>query len=370
MDGEVVYYFLYDIGALLDIENVKKLDSLLREKLDMSLIEIKKSAPKYVKFPKYLCFKFEERDVLTNRGRVHLRTNIKLFPVGVISYEIRIGFSNKRFESLLSYYTIKIIEDNEELSMERYVEKIHKEVLQAVKENIVEPYGIEVEPETHTVFCIKRINRDEYKKLNDRNLASLLANDEEIKKLSDNIIKDRMKYSYSYYHEDLIVIDWDSAIIVEPSGKYDDILFTIELANLQLLELRTYDKYFDTILTKAYEDVEKFFSQKNIFKSPRKIIEDLSKTKIDLTKVTDYISNISKFFGDWYLAKIYRMASERFYLSQWEERVNSKMEILNSLYLILNQENTNKKLFILELLIVIFFLIDIILVLLADYLKT
>ncbi|MEM1514129.1 MAG: hypothetical protein QXN45_04535, partial [Candidatus Thermoplasmatota archaeon] len=165
-------------------------------------------------------------------------------------------------------------------------------------------------------------------------------------------------------------IDWDSAIIVEPSGKYDDILFTIELANLQLLELRTYDKYFDTILTKAYEDVEKFFSQKNIFKSPRKIIEDLSKTKIDLTKVTDYISNISKFFGDWYLAKIYRMASERFYLSQWEERVNSKMEILNSLYLILNQENTNKKLFILELLIVIFFLIDIILVLLADYLKT
>ncbi|MBC7081323.1 MAG: hypothetical protein H5T44_03670 [Thermoplasmatales archaeon] len=369
MDGEVVYYFLYDIGALLDIENVKKLDTLLIEKLDMSLIEIKKSAPKYVKFPKYLCFKFEERDVLTNRGRVHLRTNIKLFPIGVISYEIRIEFSNKKFESLFSYYTIKIIEDNEEISLEKYVEKIHKEVLQAVKENIIEPYGIEIEPETHTVFCIKRINEMEYKKLHARNLASLLANDEEIRKLSDDIIKDRTKYSYSYYDEDLIVIDWDSAIIVEPSGKYNDILFTIELANLQLLELRTYDKYFDTILAKAYDDVEKFLYQKNIFKSPRKIIEELSKTKIDLTKVTDYISNISKFFGDWYLAKIYGMTSERFYLSQWEERVNSKMEILNSLYLILNQENANKKLLILELLIVIFFLVDIILIL-AGYLKT
>ncbi len=366
----MVYYFLYDVGALLDIENIKKLDSILIEKLDTSLIEIKKSAPRYVKFPKYLCFKLEERDVLTNMGRVHLRTNIKLFPVGVISYEMRIEFLNKEFDSLFSYYKIRIIEDEEEITLEKYVEKIHREVLKAVKENMIEPYGIEIEPETQTIFCIKRISKTEYKKLHPKNLASLLANDKEIKRLSDDIIKDRLKYSYSYYNDDLIVIDWDSAIIVEPSGKYDDILFTIELANLQLLELRTYDKYFDMILTKAYDDIEKFFSKKNIFKSPRKIIGELSKTKIDLTKVTDYISNIPKFFGDWYLAKIYRMASERFYLSRWEERVNSKMDVLNSLYLILNQENVNKKLLILELLIVIFFLVDIILILFADYLKT
>lgn len=355
----MVYYFLYDVGALLDLENIGRIDQLLMDKLDLGIIEIKKAAPKYIKFPKYLSFKLEEGEIITNRGKTHLKTSVKLFPIGVISYELRIEFLNKKFESLFSYYSLRIIEGNEEIPLERYVERIHKGILQAIKDNIIEPYGIEIEPETHTIFCIRRLSKEDYKKFYQKNIASLLANDKEIKKLSGDLIKDRTKYSYSYYDDDLIVIDWDSALIVEPSGKYNDVLFTIELANLQLLELRTYDKYFDTILTRAYDDIEKFFSQKGFLKSPRKIIEDLSKTKIDLTRVTDYISNISKFFGDWYLAKVYRMASERFHLSQWEERVSNKMDILNSLYLTLNQENTNKKLFLLELLIVVFFLIDI-----------
>lgn len=362
MNGKVVYFYLYDIGAFLDLENTEKMDKILARKLSMDHVEIKKATPRYVRFPKYLSFIVEQKKMLTDREFADVTISMKMFPVGVVSYKVQISFKNESLTTLPSYYSLCIIENDIKRPVEAYVEMLHATVMSAIKDNMIRPYDVKVEPETHIVFCITAMSKKETRELDMKSAAALLVNEIDSANISDAIIADKTRYAYSYYKDDLILIDWDAALIVEPSGECELMLLTIELANLQLLELRTYDKYFDRVLSKAYEDIQHIFSKRNFFKSLTKILQELSESKIDFARVTDYIVNSSKFFGDWYLAKIYAMTSERFYLSRWQEIVNKKMDMLNSLYGMLNQEIVNKRLIILEILVVLLFVIDVVLI--------
>ena len=80
--------------------------------------------------------------------------------------------------------------------------------------------------------------------------------------------------------------------------------------------------------------------------------------RVDLTKLNDEVTHISKFFGDWYLARIYLGAAERFYLSQWRQSVENRLGQLDDLYSVVNADINNRRMVWLELLIVFFFAID------------
>ena len=47
-----------------------------------------------------------------------------------------------------------------------------------------------------------------------------------------------------------------------------------------------------------------------------------------LARLPDELTNITKFFGDWHLAKVYRHLFERFHLSQWHQGVGEKLRTL------------------------------------------
>ena len=70
------------------------------------------------------------------------------------------------------------------------------------------------------------------------------------------------------------------------------------------------------------------------------------------------MTHISKFFGDWYLARVYLGAAERFYLSQWRQSVDDRLGQLDRLYGVVNADINNRRMVVLEVLIVIFFAID------------
>ena len=135
----------------------------------------------------------------------------------------------------------------------------------------------------------------------------------------------------------------------------------MEMANLQLEELRTYDMYLDKVLDKAYDEVELASRLKSWF-SRQKMLRELRGIRMDLSKVTDEITNISKFFGEWHLARIYMGCASRFHLSEWENAVNQKLHALDSLYSILQQDTFNWIMFLLEAAIVALFIIDLIII--------
>mgnify|MGYP001764126466 CR=1 FL=1 len=180
--------------------------------------------------------------------------------------------------------------------------------------------------------------------------------------ISEEEVADTWKTWFSYYVDDLVVIEWDAALVIEPTGRYEDTLAAIELANLQLLELRTYDAYLDEVIDKAYDDVDSFFSRGGVLRSGREMVKELADVRMDLAEVTDEVENISKFFGDWFLGKVYLGCARKFELESWRRIVNDKMQALSEIYHVAQSEVESRRMFWLEVLIVLLFAIDLVLI--------
>ena len=77
-------------------------------------------------------------------------------------------------------------------------------------------------------------------------MAALLTQESDIGQLSRQEAKESTDRYLSYYQNDLAVLDWDAALAVQEPQQLDEILYVLELANLQLAELEAYDRLLDT----------------------------------------------------------------------------------------------------------------------------
>jgi hypothetical protein len=74
--------------------------------------------------------------------------------------------------------------------------------------------------------------------------------------------------------------------------------------------------------------------------------------------MSEAVTNITKFVGDWYLARLYMACRERFHLVHWERSVDDKVRQLDDMYSMVHGEITNRRMLFLEILIVALFLLD------------
>jgi hypothetical protein len=163
-----------------------------------------------------------------------------------------------------------------------------------------------------------------------------------------------MRY-LSYYEHDLVVIDWDAALIIDEPQNFDETLHVIELANLQLAELEAYDHLLDDALDRSYRDL-----RQRSLRRRGGVLDELREIRVDLARFSDELSNITKFFGDWHLARIYENISARFHLGDWHRTIDEKLKTLDDLYQLLQHDQTNRWMLILEVTIVLLFIIDLV----------
>src|SRR5262249_55603088 len=69
--------------------------------------------------------------------------------------------------------------------------------------------------------------------------------------LSDDEVVDAMSRRISFTPDDVTIIDWNSAIVVD--SEPEDTLAVLEFANVELMEMRHLDHRCDSALTLAYE---------------------------------------------------------------------------------------------------------------------
>jgi hypothetical protein len=175
--------------------------------------------------------------------------------------------------------------------------------------------------------------------------------------LSEMQVGEVLRITRSYTEQDVSVIDWDAALVVDLDGYIDDMLYVLELANLQLEEYRIMDQRLDQYLDRVYEDLSRRRQGMFIYS---KTLAMLRLLRVDVTKLNDEVTHISKFFGDWHLARVYSGAAERFYLNQWRQSVENRLSQLDNLYSVVNADINNRRMVWLELLIVLFFAIDLV----------
>jgi hypothetical protein len=359
MRGEVVYYFVYDLGARVSLERVQR---VLDEVPEFPAISVQKAAPRYVELPRPLLARFNPIELETTIGPRKVEAVAKIFDIGAVGIQFRVPFQEAELQDLTKYLTFQVVIAGEKLSLREYAARFYAPIREGLVGAMLEPYNVRVAPEEYTVVCVNEAESTpkELMKEHRARLAALLSDEPRADRLSQHEVEDNLKFWYTYYDDDLVVVDWDNAFVMDREGKYEDVLFVMELANVQLLELRTYDAYLDRILEKSYADLERFMTGRGLFASPAGLVKELSDARIDLTRVADNIENIGKLFGDYYLAKVYLALTHRFHIPQWEHAVNEKLKTLNELYGMASHEVQARRGLWLEVLIVLLFIVDLV----------
>ena len=361
--GEVVFQRIADMGGTLDLNKVRRAlgPVALEAKLQPS-----RSAPDYVKFAAPIPLNlsaFGVGDCVAEDG-TPITVSARLYEVGALAIMIRYPASCEKVEELARFNNLKIRTQNVTLSRAQLFDMIGSAVRPRIKPALDEIFDTPVEPERYTAFCLKEVPNGAAQFLNHcrNHIAGLLVAEPTPERLSRQEVDEILRQQFSYYDDDSAIVDWDAACIIEPSGQYEDFLYLSEVANLQLMVLRKYDHYLDTVLEKSYEDYKRMTKGPPIFAGPAtSMIQELSEVRMDLAKVTDELDNMAKFFGDWYLARVYLGLESKLHIGNYHKMLENKVTTLNELYQTVLAEIDRRQNVILEVMIVLLIVVELIL---------
>ena len=359
--GEVAYLYAYDVASVIETESIQR---LLGEPVKRFGIFASRRVPKEMFFyrTRMQMLRLPAIERVGPHGPVQVERTVKLFSVGAVSICIRVPVVVEHIQNLALYHDLRF----GEVSVHDLAKELAQDVLRDLGALALRPVGALHEEEAYTVFCIrapvteadgKPVSGESWLLKRRRQVASALTQETDLAHLSEQEADESTDMFLSYYDQDLVVVDWDAAMIVDEPANWPETLHVMELANVQLAELETYDRTLDEALEKSYRDLNR--------RSPwrgQATLAGLREIRVDLARLADELSNITKFFGDWHLARIYQNLSARFHLADWQRTIDNKVRTLDGLYQILRQDQLNRWMLVLEIMIVLLFVIDLIVI--------
>jgi hypothetical protein len=201
----------------------------------------------------------------------------------------------------------------------------------------------------------------------DAQLAPLLVG--ERRPVSAATLRELLPYRFSYHDDDLAVLSWEAALVVEPRVDDHDVEYVLEFANAQLLELRMFDQQLDAELPALYDRVEavRGSARLRLTGKFRTVISALQTRVADVTETVERVENALKVTNDVYLARIYAAALELFRERAWRRGIERKLGILRDTYAMLNDEAQASRMELLELVVVLLIFAEIALALLFGH---
>ncbi len=343
--GYLALYYCFDIAEEITIEKIEKIFGNTPQKLSLQYSRL---APPYLQYREPPLFV----SLGTRRiGDDHFACDAKIYDFGVVTIRLSLPIVHKDAETLV-HWSKTYVENT-------VLEKFAREMVQHLKKEIgnalielhmpAEEYW-----ENYAVFCFHELKQEikgaDFLTKHRDVVARLVKGEKE--NLSTYEKDNALKYFISYYENDIAIVDWNAAVVVDPQKGFE-VLDVLEYAVIELLELRAYDSFLDTVLDKAYDDLKK----KRV---KRRTLHTLSQVRLDIADVVEKVENALKLIGDLYLAKVYQTASSRFYLEKWKQSVKQKLDTVESLYQVLYDRKQSSRMMFLEVLMTLFFLIDLV----------
>ena len=355
--GEVVYMFAFDVAYEMTRHPVRE---LLGHPVAEYVVDSSKRNPRHLFFYRPQMVRLPAQERLGPHGPVRAEFTVKLLPIGALSITVRVPFAVQHVEDLVVYHDLQF--SNGSLAEE--VRRLAEEVRRELNAYYIRPVKQVPEEEAYTVFCLEApvLDRDgigqtaeAWLKAHRRQVAALLTQEPEVDRLSHQEADESTHRAISYYEHDLVVVDWDAALVIDKPNCFDEPLYVMELANLQLAELEAYDRLLDDALERSYRDL----GERGI-RGRREVLRELRELRIDLARFSDELQNITKFFGDWHVARIYEAIAARFHLGDWHRTIDEKVKTLDDLYQLGKADQQNRWMLALEVTIVLLFIIDLV----------
>ena len=174
-------------------------------------------------------------------------------------------------------------------------------------------------------------------------------------RLSDQEAEESTGKYLSYYDRDLVVVDWDAALVIDEPQNLDEVLYLMELANVQFAELEATDRILDDAVERPTATSARRWKASRPRRAARTCARSASTCPPQRRAVQHHRSSSAT--GTWpHLPGL----SSRFHLSDWHRTIDEKLKTLDDLYQLLPAEQNNRWMLILEASIVLLFIVDLV----------
>lgn len=176
--------------------------------------------------------------------------------------------------------------------------------------------------------------------------------------LSRQEISDALSCQISFGTTDRALIDWNAALLFDPEP--EDVRAVLEYANVELLELRYLDDELDRALDQAYEVFSRRRNPLSVVRTRlRTDVRRIAQLQMDSALLFEGVNNALKLLGDQYLARVYRLTSQRFHLSDWDASILRKLETIESIYQKMTDRQSALRMEVLEWIIIVLIAVSI-----------
>jgi hypothetical protein len=358
-EGSVVCYRLFDVGDAIALDVADKHLRETRSRHRPPLARERAGGLVFSTLPLDVDLGRCVLDLPPPHGAREVALSARLYDYGAVSVRFELGFPPETDLAALLPLCDHLFDST---------------VVDAAAQRELASFLPEVEPaitsprtwkdcETYTVIFVRSLRGGPLaaEVLASPTLAKLLLGETDARRLSEQERADVVRHAQSYFDDDLVVVDWNSAFVLEPSSARDipDIL---EFANSQLLELRYYDDLLDAELRRIWSDfAQAHRSPLRLFWSPYgKLARAVQRRVVEVNDFTERVDNAVKVIGDFYLARVYGAAVRRLQLHNWKTSVDRKQALIAQTYELLKGEVDIRRSTLMEMVVILLIVFELI----------
>jgi hypothetical protein len=357
--GEITLYRLYDIGYEIDL--VKVLE-LLSESAPERVRPARGEAQAIQIDNPPVTVRLGEKQVDVGGVTRSAQLSARVFDFGVLSLRVSIPVERPSPWSQLA----GLVADIGAGEWAPHFQRWREELVTRLAAAIVRPDDSGVS-EDYLVIQVQRLQAPDgeafsVEALTEEHIAGLLFGEQ--RPLSAIARAELLSPRFSYFEDDLAVMAWNAALIVEPVIDDVDVQYVLEFANAQLLELRYYDTVLDREIPHIYSDIAVARRGIHLFgRRYGRLLAALQSRVADATELVERVENALKVTEDVYLARVYAAALKIFRGRTWRHGIDRKVAIVREAYSMLNDESIGRRSEMLEITIIILIAVDIVLAL-------
>lgn len=357
-NGFLRCYYIYDVADKIDLEKAASLSARGMERVRLDLKA--SAAASYMQYQQApLQAHIDDIEVDGEKARARVR----IFDQGTIAVRLSIPFKGSTSEFGRLSRQLR-----------------HSNVMSGAGEDLFKKLMVELNPcfsktynepviEDYFVFSVSQFSQPltgaELLKNHKSELACLLLSEQH--ELSEDEQNEALKVQYSYYTDDLSVIEWDAAFIYDNESDAEAIESILEFAHVQMVQYLTYDGRLDAELNDIYKlnlvrlQGHWLFGKAEI----EKRAERLRYLIVDIRELADHATNSLKMMGDAYYARLYRGVSLRLGLAAWQEQIDRKLDSIQEIYQFIEHQSQHAQSAAMEVVIILLIMVEVIMGLLT-----
>ena len=345
-NGTCFVIFAHDAARSINLELAER---RVHEATQRQTMPHKRRAPSYFEYqPPPLRVSQDTEPVHVGKFPARSSVDLLLYDFGAVTVTYSFPIAGP-FADLLQLseelYDNELLLSDSRLRVNQLLQVMGEAATQASVAPVVEDYVI-----FHIESFAQPFDTSRFCSEQRRQIAQILRAERQI--LSDQEVDDAISTRISFGTDDLTIADWNAALLVDREG--EDVRAVLDFANVELLEMRYLDQRLDRALDQAYDTLSRpSFNLLRVFGYYSAALRRVAELQVDNAILFEGVNNTLKLLGDQYLARVYRLVNRRFHLDEWDASILRKLQTLESIYEKISDQAANRRMEILEWVIII-----------------